>query len=454
VLKRAVPDRKLAVLFASCVALVLSTSVSAMAPAAFSLNSERSASLKRVDGGPNYYARSSHALPTRASYFPIGGWLNSVLSQSDITKDKAVGLNLYIGVADPEGSDLGLLQTKGMRAFVQADERTRFPAIGTETAGWLLADEIDMLEGPAACNGSLQAIKNGLPVDGRARYNNYGKGVLLWETNAEAACFVEAQHLVSSDLYWFTDPNQRDMIGEPWLPEHGRQMALAEVRRAANYGYQIDRMRALDGRDGRRKPIWAFVEVGWPFTETAAQGGRAILPKEIRAAVWHSLIAGARGILYFDYQFGGPCTDSVLRRPCYPENRAMVKSVNRQIKKLARVLNAPTVTSRWKANPPVRAMVKWHHGNFYVFAGSRENRSSTGRFSIPCVGRARATVVGERRHIPVRRGSFRDSFASGNAIHIYRIGDGSGCRLRSAKGTSTSGPRGRTRSSSGSGCGA
>ena len=54
------------------------------------------------------------------------------------------------------------------------------------------------------------------------------------------------------------------------------------------------------------QPIWSFVEVGWPFTETAAQGGGLLLPEEIKAAVWHSIIAGARGIIYFNHSFGGP----------------------------------------------------------------------------------------------------------------------------------------------------
>ena len=40
------------------------------------------------------------------------------------------------------------------------------------------------------------------------RYNNYGKGVMFWETNAQAARFVnDFQQVVSTDIYWFTDPN-------------------------------------------------------------------------------------------------------------------------------------------------------------------------------------------------------------------------------------------------------
>ena len=231
-------------------------------------------SLEEVDGGPTWYGRFANPLPTDPGYFPIGVWLQSVHTQAHINNDRDFGINTYVGVSDPEGTDKALMRANGMNALIQADERTRFTGIGHETAGWLLADEIDMTEGPGACGGRLQTIKNGLPADARLRYNNYGKGVLLWETDAEAACFVEAQDLQSTDLYWFTDPNQTDMMGVPWLPEGERQMTLSEVRRASNYGYQVDRMRALDARNGQRKPIWNFVELGWPWSETAAQGGR------------------------------------------------------------------------------------------------------------------------------------------------------------------------------------
>ena len=61
------------------------------------------------------------------------------------------------------------------------------------------------------------------------------------------------------------------MTAPSWLPEAGQTISGAQVRRAANYGYQIDRVRQLDALDGRRQPIWAFVETGWPFTQTAAR---------------------------------------------------------------------------------------------------------------------------------------------------------------------------------------
>ena len=175
--------------------------------------------LREVDGGTGYYARFSNPLPTSADYFPIGAWLRRADTQARFDQYADFGMNTLVGVEDPEATNEALIRQSGMRAFVQSDERTRFNDVGAETAGWLLADEIDMTQGPGACNGSLDNIIAGLPQDGRALYNNYGKGVLLWETNAEASCFVNKQDVTSTDLYWFTDPNQSNMFGEPWLPE-------------------------------------------------------------------------------------------------------------------------------------------------------------------------------------------------------------------------------------------
>jgi hypothetical protein len=68
------------------------------------------------------------------------------------------------------------------------------------------------------------------------------------------------------------------MFGGPWLPKDTRQITVNIVRRAANNGYWIDRMRPLDARAGGRKPIWSVVEIGWPLEELVAQGSRAIRP--------------------------------------------------------------------------------------------------------------------------------------------------------------------------------
>lgn len=70
---------------------------------------------------------------------------------------------------------------------------------------------------------------------------------------------------MSADIYWFTDPN------------------VSGGYEGGNYGYTVDRLRALDAMDRQRRPIWSLVEVGWPASETAAQGARAIQPAEVKA---------------------------------------------------------------------------------------------------------------------------------------------------------------------------
>lgn len=384
---------------------------------------ERSApKLRPVDGGPRYYSRFSHALPVRRSYFPVAVFLECLNSRGDLAKDKDTGLNVYVVVCATGESALNLARTSGMRVINEYDWPFA-PGPGSETAGHNLGDELDMTMGPAGCAETKR--RNGkLPDDGRLRHSNYGKGVLFWQSDAEAACFVNAQDLVSTDTYWFTD-NQVCAVSQG-----GGQPGVVKANNchvAANYGWQVNRVRSLVS-PARSKPVWAFVEVGHPASENHWP---SITPPQIRAAVWHSLIAGARGIIYFNHSFGGPCvTHHALREPCYAAARTTVKSVNAQIKALAPALNAPFVTSRWRHSRTTKAMVKWQGGHFYVFAASAGVTGASSWFSIPCVGNATAQVLSEKRVLPVRRGTFTDSFADGDAVHIYRLNGGSTCGLK------------------------
>jgi hypothetical protein len=334
-----------------------------------------------------------------------------------------------------------------------------------------------MLGSPQAGYSELSQIRASLPADGRLRYNNYGKGVSFWLTDAEAARYVnEFQDFVSVDNYWFTDENICAGTEGGTLLAGGADLSPAQCHRAANYGATVRRVRGLLSPPGS-KPVWAFVELGHPFSEG---DWPTITPAQVRAAVWQSLIAGARGIIYFNHSFGGPDqTQHILRDgseagSAYAAIRSIVRETNRQIHELAPVLNAPTVPSGWSQGTGTIAMVKWTggkrgtkkrckskkskgarkckrargrtakakkrcrsrkgkkckpaKGHLYLFAGSAGS-SVEGTFSLPCVGRARAAVVGEGRSIPVRKGSFRDSFGDGNAIHIYRIDGRKKCGL-------------------------
>jgi Bacterial TSP3 repeat len=404
--------------------------------------------LRQVDGGPDFHGRYSNAFPGDASFFPIGVFFESVTSQADVDKDKGAGLNTYVRLTG--NSNLGLVRSNGMHAIAQPGNA----GVGSETKGWLTEDEPDMWAGPGsdAWTGSwtgavcsppvtqggrcgytvMETINGRLPADGRARYTNYGKGVIFWQSNAQAARFLNGtaafgpyQDIVSSDIYFFTDNHSCIASQGGRLVGVNRDLNQDECHRAYNYGLVIDRQRALIVPHGSR-PVWAFVELGHPFSESHWP---SITPAQVRAAVWHSLIAGARGVIYFNHSFGGPCiTHHALREPCYAQIRAAVTATNTQIKTLAPVLNAPFVDGLLSTSNTVRAMAKWSGGSFYVFAGSAGS-ATTAAFSMPCVGNATATVLDEGRTVPITDGSFTDSFADANAVHIYRIDGGSKCGL-------------------------
>src|SRR4029077_9508394 len=144
--------------------------------------------------------------------------------------------------------------------------------------------------------------------------------------------------------------------------------------------------------------------------------------EEIQAAVWHSIIAGARGIIYFNHSFGGPDqTQHALRDPDYAAQRAAVTETDALIDQLAPVLNAPFDDAFVTVGPTVRVMAKLYDGAHYVFSGSTQNAASTATFTLAGVTSGTATVIDEGRTISITNGQFVDNFANGNAIHIYQI---------------------------------
>jgi hypothetical protein len=228
------------------------------------------------------------------------------------------------------------------------------------------------------------------------------------------------------DNYWFTDPNicGRGEGGGAMAGE--RDLTQRECRLAANYGWTVRRVRSLVSPSGAR-PVWNFVEVGHPGTDADTP---TITGPEIRAAVWSSIISGARGIIYFNHSFGGSCrSHHYLRSECGDAVRPWVAGVNRQLERLAPVLNAPFVDNAVKHPDGVDVALKVDDGALYLLAGSKQHSKQTAKFTVKCTNSKRVTVMDEGRQLRMVKGSFEDSFADGNAVHIYRIEGRNTCGL-------------------------
>jgi hypothetical protein len=394
--------------------------------------------LRAVDGGPDYYSQFSNSLPAGPEFFPVGVWFQGVTSVENIEADRAAGVNTYVRIT--ADTDRALIREHGM--LVIRDRGTS--AEGEETVGWLLEDEADMWAGPGWSRWSgdwsgqvcepadsgcgftaMQTLAGAAPDDGRLRYANYGKGVTFWESAADAAVFVNRfQDVTSADNYWFTDPNICGASEGGRLVGDGSQdLPAARCRSASNYGATVDRLRDLTRPRGSR-PVWGFVELGQPFEVDAAP----IAPAQISAAVWSSIIHGARGIIYFGHSFGGTCqTQAVLRDPCYRDVQAEVSRIGRELSSLAPVLNAPFVDGFAHSAGDVDIMTKWWNGRYYLFAGSRASSSRRVAIRLTCPGTTTATVLREGRTLPVVDGRLVDTFRDANAVHIYRIDGNARC---------------------------
>ena len=386
------------------------------------------------EGGPAYYRSFRQARESgwdKPDFFPIAVWYESVGNQQEIDKDRKAGLNTYI-MLTPD-SDMALVRRNKMSAIIAEAHRDR----GAESVGWMLADEADMWGGagdgdwtgkwpgqgdsckPAGtgCGNAIQrTLRDKLPADGRMVYANYGKGVMFWQSDGEAAEFVnEYTSIVSNDIYWYTDGNVCKAVHE------GPTIGVGErdCRRAANYGLTVDRMRELDARDGKRQPIYNFVEVSHPGGDAATP---TITGEQLAGAVMSSLIHEARGIIYFNHNFGGPCVSQhVLRDPCGDAARPAVAEVNRRITQLAPVLN--TQSYDWTFNPVLDTMLKAHDGSFYIFA-MPGRKGGTGAQTLtlpPDLTAAEAEVMFENRKVPITDGKIRDTFGRESAYHIYRV---------------------------------
>lgn len=388
-------------------------------------------SLRDVDGGSGFYGGFTNSLPATPDYFPVGVWLESIVEPANVARDKDAGLNTYVGLTT--NSDLSLLSRSGLFAL------TNVPSpLGS---GLVLADEPDMWGGPGAsewtgkwpgegeickpagtrCGYSVQQKLSDAATPGSLKYANYGKGVSFWETNEEAAVFINHfQDVVSADNYWFTDPNICGPgEGGAGLGK-GRELTARECRLAANYGWTVDRVRSLMKPAGA-KPVWAFVELGHPATESTAP---TITGPQVRAAVWSSIIHGARGIVYFNHSFGGSCVSQhVLRDACGAGVRPLVTNLNRLLAELAPVLNAPFLDNVVAHGAGVDTAVKVYGGSLYVFAGAAQPDRQVAQLTMACLSgtTTAASVLQEGRTVTISNGVLSDVFDDGNAVHLYKL---------------------------------
>jgi hypothetical protein len=426
--------------------------------------------LSQIDGGPTYFASFTNSAWLNYEIW-LGGWDLQPLSANEVGYDVAMGNNLYWNSGGVPGSgqvDYNVILAGGMHIIAGNED----PNTGSETVGWLGSDEPDLNLGPGsggynnttgACTTAtacgytaVQFWHSGVapgatgtlpyPIDGRVIYTGDGVGVLQFEDVGTAGPFLQYSDINAADNYWFTNSND---YGSFWgacqaAPNStactsGTGFTAAQAQLAANYESNVTVLRAIQQSNGLgSKPIAADIETGCPFSN-----GNCVTSAQFTAAAWHALIAGARGIIWFQHNFSGPCIDfntfydgsnpsssmyscEITPGETLADLVQAVTAFNIEVTSLNSVLLSQFANGYVTATGTVSVMAKYYNNNFYVFAGSGQpgtppptNQSVT--FTLAGSPTTTVTVVNEGRTINVVNGQFSDTFADANSVHIYQI---------------------------------
>ena len=135
-----------------------------------------------------------------------------------------------------------------------------------------------------------------------------------------------------------------------------------------------------------------------------------------------ALIHGSQGLIYFVHQFKPRFREAALLDD--PEMLAAVTALNRQITRLAPVLNSPTlqnVATVCSSNPeiPVAVMAKRDSGHGYLFAFAMREGRTEATFDVKDMAGHEVEVLDENRTLTATHGRFTDSFGPWD-VHLYR----------------------------------
>ncbi|KQZ93864.1 hypothetical protein ASD64_02845 [Mesorhizobium sp. Root157] len=379
--------------------------------------------LPRIDweGGPAYWAQFPATEKwDRPDFFPVAIWFNGISSLEEARFDKAHGVNTYMGMY--EGTDFGLFEASG-QYWIGGPLKNASPS-SPNWVGNLLDDEVDGRFTPEEGRAHLQALVDQYKGNGKPNYANFTQLVISQDMDQlDAQRYVnDFTDIVSMDMYWYTIPFCNL---QPYRANYLIDTPQATCRTSRSYGRSMEMLAMQDAADGKRQPLWNFVEFisGGPAEGT---NNPQVTPQQQKGAVMASIVNEARGIVWFNTTFSGSCEGGTLRLAqvqgpgsCAWPYAESLKEVNNQIHMLAPVIN--TQSYKWEFGPDLDTMLKVHDGYVYIFAMT-EGTDGTRSFALPAGIKGQSVeVLFEGRQIPIRENGFVDSFERESSYHIYKI---------------------------------
>ena len=361
------------------------------------------------------YARWQYGPAHDESFFPIAVWLQPPAKARQYVD---AGFNTYVGLWDgPTEEQLAALKRAGMRVICEQNAVSLKHLNDPTIIGWMHGDEPDNAQElgagkvygppipPASTVAEYQRIRAADPT--RPVLVNLGQGV-AWDNYIgrgvrrnhpeDYAEYVKGSDIASFDIY----PVVHDspvVAGKLWFVPQG-----------------VERLSKWAGPD---RIVWNCIEC----TRIQNADHKAI-PRQVRCEVWMSLIHGSRGLIYFVHEWKPRFNESALLGDA--EMLAAVTALNRQIARLAPVLNSPTVTNAVAVvsenrEIPIAVMAKRFGDTLYLFAVGMRDGKTTAAFTMRSLtGAPNVEVLDENRTLKTQDDVFHDDFQPWDA-HVYRI---------------------------------
>lgn len=365
------------------------------------------------------YLQWKHGPPHDASYFPLAVWLQD---PANAAKYKAAGINVYVGLwKGPTEQQLSDLTKMGMPVICEQSGVGLAHKNDPIIVGWMNGDEPDNLQDvtdpmtgkktygppvpPALVVREYQSIRAADPT--RPVMLNLGQGVANDEwvgRGADAKLdvypdYIKGSDIVSFDVYPVTNIRKPDGENYLWYVAKG-----------------VDRLVKWSGGE---RIVWNALECTHIHNPNAK-----VTPAQLRAEVWMSLVHGSRGIVYFVHEFKPRFNEHALLDD--PPMLAAVTGINAQIRRLAPLLNSPTVegavtVTSSPGNIPIDVMVKRQGNSIYLFAVGMRNAATTGSFSLSALPpKAQVHALDEDRTLVAKNGKFTDAFKAYD-VHLYQV---------------------------------
>jgi hypothetical protein len=363
------------------------------------------------------YAKWENGPSHDESFFPIAVWLQDPRNAS---RFRAADFNTYIGLwKGPTEDQLARLKQAGMKVICHQSEVGLRHVNDSTIIGWMHGDEPDNAQSlgkgkgygppipPSKITADYQKMSSADPT--RPVLLNLGQGV-AWDgwhgrgvrTNhpEDYPEYIKGCDIASFDIYPVVH-SKPQVAGKLWYVATGVERLVKWTK--------------------GRKAVWNCIEC-----TRINNPSRKASPRQVRCEVWMSIVHGSMGLIYFVHEWQPRFNEAALLSD--HQMLSAVTALNKQITKLAPVLNSPTiknaitVVSHNRA-VPIATMVKRPDGPMYLFAVAMRDGSTTATFKVhDMTGERTIEVLDENRTIVAKDGAFSDRFDAWD-VHLYEIED-------------------------------